>query len=564
MGFASLHHFPTIGDFNPATWMEDAGAVWQLDLMEGISVTNTMVMSFFFAEHMYEEEVLNEIIKMAFAICTEVERVLLFLPSSVPLFAPLLGNFNPIPVQSSVDEGSLDYKAYNAARGDFMSEMIVRAAMVEDHDDLVPVFKAQKDEAEEYGEFFLANMISSEDEHNKALVAEANGRAMGLLVLTSDVQLDELQHTFDLEVYDYLVQNYSEEAERVHENHVARQARMRAEHAERMEMARKEARESVEAEFDDYLAQRQEEEEEEEVDEGKTEEQIAEEKKLQADKDEADRSRQIAEAEEYAVMEVGDFVEEPEPGVQLENLESNAFFVTLFCLDPVYDSQVVKMLQPAFDLFPDKDYCIMTMPHTAKKASLTRHFIPVVERLGGNFSHTLYVCHRASLLGPLDVAPATPADREDMLDFLEADPEVQAYTDVLDGKAPDSTVYVTRVIGQIAGVMRVKRCSAPGTYTKFYEVDNFIDPAHYGGDEHLDIENVLVNPIFTRSTPTIVKKIMCMTGTCCAYCLLHPSLQIPPYLDFLTITQMRRQKDSVFPPDIDPARYSLRGVLTAH
>jgi hypothetical protein len=36
-------------------------------------------------------------------------------------------------------------------------------------------------------------MIQSEDEANKALVAEVHGRAVGLLSLTSDVQLSELQ-----------------------------------------------------------------------------------------------------------------------------------------------------------------------------------------------------------------------------------------------------------------------------------------------------------------------------------------------------------------------------------
>lgn len=557
-----MHHFPTVGDFNPSTWLEDAGASWQMDLMEDISVTNTMVMSFFFAEHLHEEEVLTEITKMAFAICTEVERILLFLPSSVPLFAPLLGNFEPIPVAAGVDETMLNVKAYRAGRGDFMDEMMVRAAMVEDHDDLVPVFKAQKDNAEEYGEFFLANMISSEDEHNKALVAEAGGRAMGLLVLTSDVQLTELQSTFDLEVYDYLVQNYSEEAQRVHDQHVERVARMRSEHGERIETARKEARSLVNEEFDEYLADRREQEEEEEhEDEDKTEEQVLEDKRHKDEQDNADRMRQIAEQEEFATMEVGEFVEEVEPEVQLELLESNAFFVTLFCLDPVYDSQVVKMLQPAFDLFPDKDYCIMTVPHSAKKASIMRHLIPAREKLGGNFSHSLYVCHRASLLGPLDIAPATPADRDELVDFLDQDPEASEYLDVLDGKAPASSVYLTRVIGQIAGVARVKKCATPGTYTKFYELDAFIDPSHYGGDEHLDVENVLVNPIFTRSTPAMIKKIMCMTGTCCAYCLLHPSLPVPEYLDFLTITQMRRQKDSAFPPDIEPARTGLTADL---
>ncbi len=60
------------------------------------------------------------------------------------------------------------------------------------------------------------------------------------------------------------------------------------------------------------------------------------------------------------------------------------------------------------------------------------------------------------------------------------------------------------------------------TYIHTYiQLDRFVDPPHYGADEHLEIENVLVNPIFVRGTPNMVKQIMCMTGTCCAYVMLH-------------------------------------------
>lgn len=103
VGFATFHHFPLNGDFNASTWLEDVCLTWRTDDMPDLTVSNTMVLTFFFSEHLYEEEVLNEMMKMAFAICSEVDRILLFLPSNVPLFAPLLGNFEPIPTLDNVD-----------------------------------------------------------------------------------------------------------------------------------------------------------------------------------------------------------------------------------------------------------------------------------------------------------------------------------------------------------------------------------------------------------------------------------------------------------------------------
>ena len=96
------------------------------------------------------------------------------------------------------------------------------------------------------------------------------------------------------------------------------------------------------------------------------------------------------------------------------------------------------------------------------------------EKLGGNFSHALYLCHRASLLGPFDISVGVPQDKKEILEFLDDDPDRQAYVDVLDGKATASTVFVVRVFGQIAGVVRARKCATPGVYTKFYEVCVFV------------------------------------------------------------------------------------------
>ena len=56
------------------------------------------------------------------------------------------------------------------------------------------------------------------------------------------------------------------------------------------------------------------------------------------------------------------------------------------------------MLESAFDAFPDRDYCIVTVPHTAHEPPLFRVFSRVDALPGSTFSHVLYVCHRFSLL----------------------------------------------------------------------------------------------------------------------------------------------------------------------
>merc|ERR1719362_1417733 len=56
-----------------------------------------------------------------------------------------------------------------------------------------------------YGEYFIAELIEAQNEENKALVAEVDGRAVGLLCLTSDVDINVLAQCFELDPYDNLL-----------------------------------------------------------------------------------------------------------------------------------------------------------------------------------------------------------------------------------------------------------------------------------------------------------------------------------------------------------------------
>ena len=76
----------------------------------------------------------------------------------------------------------------------------------------------------------------------------------------------------------------------------------------------------------------------------------------------------------------------------------NIFAIVFFCIDELYETRAVDMLQSAFDAFPDRDYCIITVPHTTHEPPLFRIFSRVDALPGSTYSHVLYVCHRFSLL----------------------------------------------------------------------------------------------------------------------------------------------------------------------
>ncbi|PRP83570.1 hypothetical protein PROFUN_09119 [Planoprotostelium fungivorum] len=86
----------------------------------------------------------------------------------------------------------------------------IRRARVEDHDDLIPIFQNNGDTLLQ--DYFLAKLIAEQDEHNKTLVAEIDGRAIGMMSLSTQADIEQLRSSFLLEDYaDLLSLNGNEE-----------------------------------------------------------------------------------------------------------------------------------------------------------------------------------------------------------------------------------------------------------------------------------------------------------------------------------------------------------------
>ena len=72
----------------------------------------------------------------------------------------------------------------------------------------------------------------------------------------------------------------------------------------------------------------------------------------------------------------------------------NAFAITLFCMEAAFDSRSKDFLKYAFEKFPDRDYLIVTQPHTIAENSLLNKFTIVPKKAENTFSHVLYLVHR--------------------------------------------------------------------------------------------------------------------------------------------------------------------------
>eukprot|EP00163_Fabomonas_tropica_P026367 TRINITY_DN4814_c0_g1_i1.p1 TRINITY_DN4814_c0_g1~~TRINITY_DN4814_c0_g1_i1.p1 ORF type:complete len:1375 (-),score=400.93 TRINITY_DN4814_c0_g1_i1:204-4328(-) len=100
----------------------------------------------------------------------------------------------------------------------------------------------------------------------------------------------------------------------------------------------------------------------------------------------------------------------PRHEIEEGDTESTAIAITLFCLSEVLESRSADFLEHIFLQYPDKEYLIITVPHTAAEFPLLRSFTLATPKLANDLSHSLYVIHRDSLRPDFEVRLAHPTD----------------------------------------------------------------------------------------------------------------------------------------------------------
>ena len=126
-------------------------------------------------------------------------------------FKPISSLYTKIEVQDveilkNVKGLNIDCQLFYTPRIQVLPFVEIRVAKQEDHDDLASVFNNQSEvETDIYGEFFIADMIAAQNDNNKALVAQVNEKAVGLMSISNNFDIHSLQKNFFLEEFDYLL-----------------------------------------------------------------------------------------------------------------------------------------------------------------------------------------------------------------------------------------------------------------------------------------------------------------------------------------------------------------------
>nr|XP_048311477.1 cilia- and flagella-associated protein 61 isoform X2 [Myodes glareolus] len=495
---------------------------------------NTLFMHFFVAVDEYSTGCLKEIIRTVFKAVPELHFIFLIVPTYVSLGSTLITVFDLVGNIPSLTYDE-DFAVHICHRHDHYPQLHIRKARVEDHDDLMPIFMHYDNTLREiYGEYFLAELIEAQDEENHAVVCEVEGKAVGFMSVCSSVNLTLLHECFDLgPFHGFCVPHPDDLLEPSRESSIKESQETKSESqgsqkaaeepggnasSEALETQEKDEESSL---FGDLLSE----------DLSRSSDEVQDmEQKLSVLSNVGDEDLTLSSESSLPSFL---FPEESSHFRPIYLGESTAFCIQLFCIDEKYEARSLDFMSFVFSLFPDKNFCLISVPHLTPEFVLIQNFVKVVPYNNCTLEHDLYVFHRAGLLRSIKIRLASFVDTagvENLVSTLVLSRKIlddfSQYTEAC--RDPDGTalqVFVAEVANQIVGIAVVRMETDIEYIRSHYNIEDFIYFSHHQQEEHGRLHHFALNPIFRHYTKFFLKEIFRLGYKSCLYYPIYPQFR---------------------------------------
>ncbi|KAK3911366.1 Cilia- and flagella-associated protein 61 [Frankliniella fusca] len=209
----------------------------------------------------------------------------------------------------------------------------------------------------------------------------------------------------------------------------------------------------------------------------------------------------------------------------------NAFLVELFAMHEHFDERLAfDFLVAAFCVFPELDYCTLTVPHAYPTFPLLDHFVRVAPREKRNFSQELYVAHRTAVFGELEVREAESKDLPDILQLIKTLKrdlelvlrEVQAGLGEHGDHQDWLTAYVACWQDQVVGVAVISDEDDWEYMACHYMVEALVDVSLLSRDDHGGLRACVLSPVFQQRAGAFLRELHRLSAKTCLYYALYP------------------------------------------
>lgn len=245
---------------------------------------------------------------------------------------------------------------------------------------------------------------------------------------------------------------------------------------------------------------------------------------------------------------------------------SNAISVQLFCMDEQYEMRSIDLIPAVFEIFPDRDFLILSQPHNILEFPLLQHFTHVTPRLDSTISQDLYILHKCSLLNSFHVHPMEEKDIKgvnDLTSSLDAQNDImidverylQGGRDPLSENATPLHVLVAECLEQIVGVVILRQEENLEYLRSHYNIEDYVYYSQHTPQEHMTVHHLLINPIFAPHLKHFMKEAMRLTHSNNLYypVPLHDIFKSHPHSLTLALGEMvpiRPRRQVCYPDDL--------------
>ncbi|XP_033873801.3 cilia- and flagella-associated protein 61 [Acipenser ruthenus] len=498
---------------------------------------NTLFMHLFVALPDYYIGGAKEIIRTVFNAVPELYYIFLFVPNSAQLDPALEAIFEPFESRTG-STAARECAAFVCHRHHHCPVLHIRSARVQDHDDLTPLFTQQSDKlAATYGDYFLAELIEAQDEENHAVVCEVEGTAVGFMSLCSDINIKLLNECFELGPFHGLCKPHPEdildpltELQGEPEIESDRQA------SQKPGSGRSQQSDSSSLQGADVKVP--------------AKVKAAEPLTAGAAESLSGRESALSDVSEPATAEapVGDDTNSNQKNMHRGSSEKskrtgitpvykgalNAFCIQLFAIDEKYEMRSLDFLPYVFKLYPDRDLCIITVPHLVPEFPLLQRCVRAIPFHTSTLSQELYIFHRSGLLKSFTVRQAKSSDKPGVESLIK---ELDMHETILEDfeifnqtrRDPDGTpvqAFVAEVLHQIVGIAIIRNEEDITYIRSHYNIEDFIYFSHHRQEEHGQIFHFVLNPIFQHNTKHFLKEILRLSDKSCLYYPVYPSYEL--------------------------------------
>uniref|UniRef100_A0A0X3PA99 Uncharacterized protein n=1 Tax=Schistocephalus solidus TaxID=70667 RepID=A0A0X3PA99_SCHSO len=576
-----------------------------------LNTCNTLFINLFVVHRLYRKFGYEKFIKVAFSTAIDIHHLLFLVPSSVELdeidesdpirdirlifskfkdktlgpieFTHRSSNSNEVPSQFHWD-------VVHFKRDAFFPVLYARPALVNDNDDVQPIFESKtKILSSTYGEFYAAELVEAQNDKLKTIVVEVDGRAVGYMSATTEFDIDFVNEQYDLAPFNCLRKSKELSSEAPIEGNNQKKSEAKPDETLNTDIKALPTDDvRTETIADNKLAENGAPEEHEgaapEEPEGAAPERGLNWDKLMLEKDRNEvritdktstRSRtprkkallhSLSDASEdlrsslmtssqslehhirvmhttdgnwvrrYISRALLDDSNDIEDGSDEVDGVPNAFIIQLFGIKDEVDTRSIDFMPLIFDSLPNLDYAVISVPRLVPEFQLLQHFTRARPKRQSTVTQELYVFHRACLVSDFQVRPANRKDEAAILK-LTADmhpfdrklflADLKNYMTL--GREPDGNellCYVATCLKTILGVAIARREESIEWIKAGYNLEDYVYFVHHGRPEFVTLIHFLMASSLHMRQRLFLKEIMRQAEKTCIFYFIYPPFTV--------------------------------------